>query len=142
MSTEGFTRVWNQTLNGNAWMRSTPHPTDALESLLERFYDEAVTQPPNTRRLFASIERLLRYLGSTEGRTHDNLWVTSHFLVPGDEHWEVDWADLPEQVVELLSRMGEEFLEAVDDPDWVRNFGDLPEQLLVQLKAYEADYSG
>lgn len=145
MSTEGFTRAWNNTIDGIAHTRGAPHPphpTDALESLLEMLYHEAVTEPPNTRRLFAAIERLLRYLGSSEGRTHDNLWVTSNFLVPGDEYWEVDWADLPDPVVELLSRMSQEMWQAVEDPDWAKNYGSLPEQLLVQLKAYEGGHAG
>jgi hypothetical protein len=103
--------------------------------LLERLYDEAVTQPLNTRGLLAAIERLLRYLGSAEGLTHDNLRVTSRFLVPDDEDWEVDWADLPEPVVELLSRMGHDMWQAVDDPDWAENYGRLLEQLLGQLKS-------
>jgi len=137
MSTEGFTRVWNRTIDGIAHTRGAPHPTDALESLLELLYEEAVAQPPNTRRLFAAIRRILRYLGSSEGCTHDNLWVTSSFLVPGDEYWEVDWADLPEPVVSLLSRMSQEMWQSVGDPDWAEKFGGLPEQLLVQLEAFE-----
>jgi catechol 2,3-dioxygenase-like lactoylglutathione lyase family enzyme len=70
--------VWSTTIDGIARTRSAPHPTDGLESVLELLYDEAVTQPPNTRRLFAAIGRLLRYHGSVEGHTHDNLWVTSY----------------------------------------------------------------
>lgn len=142
MSTEGFTRVWNTTIDGIVRTRRTPHPTDALESLLERLYDEAVTQPTSTRRLLASIGQLLRYLGSTEGRTHDNFRVAGNFLETCDDYWEVDWAELPEPVVDLLSRMSMELSEAVDDPDWAKNDGAIPEELLARLKAYEAERAG
>jgi len=141
MSTEGFTRVWNAMIDGIARTRSTPHPTDALESLLERLYDEAVQQPRSTRRLLTLIGQLLRYLGSTEGRTHDNLWVTSNFLDACDD-WEVDWANVSETVADLLSRTSMEMSEVVDDPDWAKNTGAFPEELLARLKAYEANDAG
>ena len=142
MSTEGFARVWNRTIDGIARTRGGCHPTDDLESLLELLYDEAVTQPPNTRQIFAAIGRLLRYLGTGEGLTHDNLSVTSDFLSTSEEIWEVDWADLPEPVVDFLSRMSLELCDAVEDPDWAENYRALPEQLLGQLKEHEGGHAG
>jgi hypothetical protein len=34
-----------------------------------------------------------------------------------------------------------EMSEAVDDPDWAKNYGTL-EELLARLNAYEADHAG
>jgi hypothetical protein len=38
--------------------------------------------------------------------------------------------------------MGQEMWQAVADPDWAENYGSLPEQLLLQLKAYEGEHAG
>ncbi len=43
---------------------------------------------------------------------------------------------------QALSRIEEEMWEAVDDPDWVKNYGSLPEELLGQLKACEGSHAG
>ena len=140
MSTEGFARAWNSTIDGITRTRKVPHPTDALELVLELLYEEAVTQPPNTRRLLAAIGRVLRHLASSEGRTHDNFLVTSSFLVPGDEYWEVDWIELPEPVVGFLCRMQLEMWQAVGEPDGAKTYDSLPEQLLTQLDACEGGH--
>jgi hypothetical protein len=142
MSTEGFARLWNATVDGLALTGNKPHPTDALESIFELFYDEAVTQPPNSPRLSAAIGRLLRYLGRGEGHTHDNLRVASGFLAFRGKYWEVDWADLPQPVVELLSRLLLELCDAVEDPKKAEKFGGVIERLLVQLKAYDGSHAG
>jgi len=134
--------VWAKTIGGIARTSSAPRPSAALKVLLSRLYAEGCQRPPDLRRLGIAIKQVLLFLASDEGRTHDNCWVTSNFLMPGNDSWEADWYDLPERYVEILHAMGHELWQAVEDPEWTHNYGGLPEQLLGRLKAVEGDHAG
>ena len=105
-------------------------------------YEEACRRPPVPADLADAIERVLRFIESDAGRAHDNCWVTSNFLMPGDDYWEADWAELPEGYVEILAGMGHELWQAVEDPMWAENFGGLPNQLLSKLNAVRVNHAG
>ena len=135
MSRKRFEKVWSATLDGIASTRALPSPSPVLKKRLATLYEEAIRRPPDVARLDVAVEQVLRFLASPEGKTHDNCWVTSNFLTPGDDHWEADWYDLPERYVAILHTMGHELWQAVEDPEWTENYGGLPEQLLNRFKA-------
>jgi len=142
MSADGFETVWSKTIDGIARTRSAPRPSATLKPLLRGLYAEACRRPPVLPGLGTAIEQVLLFLASKEGRTHDNCWVTSNFLMPGNDFWEADWYDLPKRYVEILAAMGHELWQAVEDPEWTQNYAGLPEQLLARLKSLQGNHAG
>ena len=138
MSSEGFENVWNKTLEAIQQSEVAVQPTEDLEPLLLLMYEEACRRPVNEKSLQQTIEQLLNLFATEEGRSRDNCLVTSHFLMPGDEHWEEDWGDLPDRFVEILGIMSHELQQSVDDPEWSTTYGTTPEQLIMQLKTAPA----
>jgi hypothetical protein len=130
MTVEGFEFVWTKTLEGieSKGFRSEPSPE--LKPLLRALYEAACRRPSEGPVLDQAIRHVLGYLATPEGSTPDNCWVTSHFLVPGDEFWEEDWEELPDRFVEFLAIMTHELWQSVEDPEWSQTFGSMPEQLL------------
>jgi hypothetical protein len=105
-----------------------------LRPFLQAVYKETLSRPVNVVSLKNSLESLLEFL-TGDGRTNANCWATDLFFANCQE-WEGDWADrdLPENLHDVLTMMGEALHDTVKDPGVARNFGCLPEQLLEQLK--------
>ena len=82
-----------------------------------------------------NLRELLRFLAH-EGRTNANCWAVDLFFC-NSQGWERDWGDLdlPEQIHDVLAKMGEALHDTVGTPDIAQNFGCLPEQLLEALEA-------
>jgi len=133
MTTDSFEWVWTKTLaeTGEA-------PAPELKGLAGELYVEACKRPASPEKLDHALTRLLRFLAADIESSRANCRVVSNFLMSGDDCWEEDWGELPQAYVEILGIMGHEMAEAAEDPEWAREFGGTPEQILEQLKiSYE-----
>jgi hypothetical protein len=106
-----------------------------LRPLLQRVYEQSLSQPLNRIKLQKSLEDLLQFLAA-EGRTNANCWAVDLFFANG-VGWETDWTEqnLPEDIHDVLAMMGEALHDTVKAPEIAKNFGCLPEQLLERVKA-------
>lgn len=104
-----------------------------LKPLLQEVYSIVVLHPNDLIGLKRGLQYLLQFL-SQEGRTNANCWATDLFIGLC-EGWERDWVDLemPEDLHDVLAKMGEALHDTVRDPSVARNFDCLPEQLLEEL---------
>src|ERR1700744_1511195 len=100
-----------------------------LKSLLLRVHDDVTISPVNLPALENSLTELLQYL-SGGGRTSANCWATDLFICSDDSehHWPEQ--KLPDDFHDVLGKMGEALPDTIKSPDFARNFGCLPEQLL------------
>jgi hypothetical protein len=127
---EGFEWVWTVTLGETTDTGSSPEPSPDLKPHVQSLYMAACARPAQDVALEAAIVELLRFLDGPNGRAHDDCWVVSNFIMPGDDHWEEDWSELPERYVDLLGILGHELWQAATDPEWAEQFGGTPKQIL------------
>jgi len=127
----GFDEAWNTVTRPRDGESVSPN----LRPLLQRVYEQSLSQPLNRIELQKSLEDLLQFL-IAEGRTNANCWAVDLFFA-NSAGWESDWAEqnLPEDFHDILTMMGEALHDTVRDPDVAKNFGCLPEQLLERVKA-------
>ena len=130
---EGFEWVWTNTLGETTESGSSPEPSPELKPRMFSLYMAACARPAEDTALEAAIVDLLRFLDQTSAQLHDNCWVVSRFIMPGDDHWEEDWSELPERYVDLLGIMGHELEQAASDPEWAEEFGGTPKQILESI---------
>ena len=136
MTTDSFEWIWTKTLEQLGEAGGAPAPE--LKGLTAELYVEACKRPASPEKLDLALTRLLRFLATDIERSRANSRVVSNFLMSGDDCWEEDWGELPQAYVEVLGIMGHEMAEAAEDPEWAKEFGGTPEQLLEQLKiSYE-----
>lgn len=112
-----------------------------LGPLLQEVYTLFVSRPEDLAGLMHSLKDLLEFL-RYEGRTNANCWATDLFF--GEcKGWERDWVDLdlPEELHDVLAKMGEALHDTVQAPSVARNFGCLPEQLLEEVGRLRIDLS-
>ena len=133
MANESFDWVWESTLRNVEESGAGAKPSEALKPLMLELYVEACKRPVDESRLEAALVQLLRFLDSDAGGAIDNFAVTCSFIMPGDEFWEEDWAELPERFVDTLGIMAHELLQAAEDPEWADSFGGTPKQILDEL---------
>jgi hypothetical protein len=105
-----------------------------LRPLLSDVYANLLTQPLNQAGVQKSLRSLLEFL-AREGRTNANCWAADLFFANASG-WERDWVeqDLPEDIREILAKMGEALHDSVQAPEIAENFGCLPDQLLEKVK--------
>jgi hypothetical protein len=106
-----------------------PRLGDAYEAIIARPYD--------VPRIVVTVERLLEYLSSSEGRTHVNWVAVDRFFCIRDD-WEGDWEDEPEALADILGDMGGALHDTISAPEIAENFDSTPEQLLEQLRAFKS----
>lgn len=99
----GFDDAWNAVSRPRGGEPVSP----SLRPLLNRVYEQSLSQPLNRIELQKSLEELLGFL-SGEGRTNANCWTVDLFFA-NSVGWERDWAeqDLPEDFHDVLAMMGE-----------------------------------
>ena len=79
-----------------------------------------------------SLERLLKFLSSDEGRRDDNCKTTGAFFF---RRWTSrDWGSLPEAYVDILNDLAGMLHDAVSAPTIAKNFEGTPEQLLERVR--------
>ena len=90
---------------------------------LQDVYEQGLSQPLNVTRFKRSLEALLEFLND-KGRTNANCWAVDSFFCVG-QGWERDWADriFPEDLQDILARMGEALHDTVQFPKTAENFG-------------------
>ncbi len=109
-----------------------------LRPLLELVYDEIARRPPDLISLKTSLEKLLSYLSTSEGRTNANCCATDHFFLL-KEGWEARWDHLPASFKDILSDIGGVLHDAVKVPQIAENFESTPEQLLERLRSINTE---
>ena len=126
----GFDEAWTIV----AISRNGEPVSPKLRPLLRSVYSNCMCMPVNLVNLKTSVEHLLEFL-SGEGRTNANCWAADLFFA-NCHGWERHWFDLalPEDLHDVLGRMGEALHDTVKNPSIAANFGCLPEQLLEQLR--------
>ena len=122
-----FEEAWNA-----ASRRCGEAVSASLKPLLQAVNDAVTSRPPNLRATKKALTELLHFLGN-EGRTDANCWVTDLFFCLDKG---CDWAaqELPEDLHDILSRMGSALHDTVSAKDIAEDFGCLPEQLLADLR--------
>jgi hypothetical protein len=131
----GFERAWaaaSKPRNGEA-------VSPELKPLLEQVYVEFQSAQVNLLSLIENLSALLEYL-SGAGRTNANCWAVDLFFCLDDIGWERDWTDheLPDDVHDVLAKMGEALHDTVSSPEIARDFDCLPEQLLDRIRQLKA----
>lgn len=82
--------------------------------------------------LRGSLERLLKFLSSDEGRSDDNCRSTEAFFFR--RRTSQDWGSLPEAYVDILNDLASILRDAVSAPAIGENFEATPEQLLDRVR--------
>ena len=74
------------------------------------------------------------------GRTNANCWVVDLLFCLDDICWERDLADhdLPEDLHDVLAKMGNALHDGVPSPEIAKNFDCLPEQLLDRVRGLKS----
>ena len=106
-----------------------------LKPLLRQVYAEFQSEEVNLPSLNENLSALLEYLSGV-GRTNANCWAVDLFFCLDDIGWERDWADhrLPDDLHDVLAKMGNALHDTVSSPEIAKNFDCLPEQLLDQIR--------
>ena len=78
-----------------------------------------------------SLERLITFLTTEEGRTDANCDAIHHFF----DAIESEWSPLPEPYRAILDDMSGTMRESIYRPEVARTFESLPEQLLERVRA-------
>ncbi|HEX2121363.1 MAG TPA: hypothetical protein VHL59_06955 [Thermoanaerobaculia bacterium] len=100
-----------------------------LQPLLREVHGQIVRA--DLPALRASLERLLVFLTSPEGRTDANCSTIFHFF----DETEESWRPLPEAYRAILDDMSGTLHDAIYAPDIARTFESLPEQLLERVRS-------
>jgi hypothetical protein len=133
----GFDEAWSAVAKSEDWETVSPE----LRPLLQNVYLTVLSTPPDTISLKKSIEELLEFLAGP-GRTNANCWAADMFFMMS-EGWERDWTEqnLPEELHDVLSLMGDALHDTVQAPEVASNFGCLPEQLLDRVRNFRGGES-
>jgi hypothetical protein len=105
-----------------------------LRRLLESAYLEFAKEPIDRSRLKRSLEDLLQFLASSEGRTHANCVATDSFFtfhigeIPRSQ-------DLPDDINGIAFDLGGALHDTFTAPHIAENFSSTPGQLLARVKA-------
>jgi len=113
-----------------------------LRPLLRQVYSDVLAVPNDLPALKNSLTALLEYL-SGAGRTNANCWAVDLFFCLS-EGWERDWIEqnLPEDVHDVLSLMGQALHDTVKTPKVADNFDCLPKQLLERVRRLNVSAAG
>ena len=104
----------------------------ALYPLLKQFYDQMARKPNSLQGIKSSLENLLSFLTTVQGRTTANCFAVDLFVDLAD--WDLDWDSFPEQLKEIISDMVGVLRYTVRHPEVAANFYGLPEQLLDRVR--------
>jgi len=116
-------------------------PTPELEPLLDAVRRELIADEIDHTRLRASLERLLVYLSSPEGRTDANCVATEQYFSLDDEIEGSSGDRLPEGFRSILFDIGGTLHDTVSAPRIAENFQSTPEQLLLRVRALPTEES-
>ena len=100
-----------------------------LEPLLRRCYELINVERPDLTELKKALVRLLAFICSENGRTHENCTATDLFFCITDD-WDHDWGDLPQDFVDVIGHIAGALHDTVKAPKIADNFDSTPEQLL------------
>ena len=98
MRTAALEQAWQRLAGG----RSGEQPSPELRPLLLDVCRFTMEHPTDLAALRTSLQRLLAFLASPEGRTNANVWtVDLFFCLP--EEWGGDWSHLPHEFNNILN---------------------------------------
>jgi hypothetical protein len=103
------------------------HASRELELLLRDVYSAYGDEPA----LLVALERVLRFLVSSAGRTDANCSVTDHFIATTEDRWRGVVSDA---LSAILDDMGGTLHDAVHAPNIAKTFEATPEQLLERIR--------
>jgi hypothetical protein len=113
------------------------HLTLGLRWRLQDAYEAIISRPYDVPRIAASVEELLSYLTSPEGRTNGHCVAVDSFFCIRDG-WEGDWEDEPAALADVLGDMGGALHDTIGAPEIAENFDSTPELLLAQLRRFRS----
>jgi len=90
-------------------------------------------RPLDEALLRRSLESLLVFLSSPEGRTDANVVDTDAFMLAYD--LDRGWSHVPDGLAQILEGMAGALHDTIGAPEIATNFGSTPEQLLARLRA-------
>jgi hypothetical protein len=92
-----------------------------------------IEQPTDLVRLNSSLENLLYFLTTPNGRTNNNCKeIDLYFCLHGDNGF--NWDHLPEEFQLILDDIGGQLHDTVENPEITKNFESTPEQLLDRIR--------
>jgi len=95
-------------------------------------------EEPDIAAIKQSLEMLLEFLSSPEGRTHDHCCQTDTFFCLHDDRG-VSWEHLPDELEQILSDIGGALHDTISAPEVARNFSSTPEQLLERVRKMKVE---
>lgn len=117
--------AWQQAFNGS------PAVDRKLGTLVPAVCEGIERRPTDRVELRASLERLLQFLSSPEGRTDANCRAVDDFFCQPEEHgWSGEWDHLPPEFQDILGDLGGALHDTVTAPEIAQDFDSTPEQLL------------
>lgn len=112
-----------------------------LQPLLVAAQVEIAREPPNLAAMKASLERIMEFLCTPQGRTDANCNATFMFFLL-TERWPAGspdgWDHLPEDYAEILDDIAGCLHDTIESPEIARNFDSTPEQMLERIRILPA----
>lgn len=105
------------------------HVSRELEHLLREVHEKIVSE--DVAGLRASLETLLEFLSSANGRTDANCSVTYRFFTASEN----EWREFPADLRAILEDMSGTIQESIYAPVIAQTFESTPEQLLERVRA-------
>jgi hypothetical protein len=104
-----------------------------LRPLLFGVFESLGSNPTDLRAVVSSLDDLLVFLSTVEGRTRSSCWATKSFFYR--EGWgDVSWDGLPDDVAVILCDIASQLHYTVEDPTTAELNRTTPELLLQRLR--------
>jgi len=108
-----------------------------LRQLILDVHNKLIDMAQNTQDIKTSIEYLMTFLASPEGRTNAICEATDlYFCLHND--FGFGWDHLPEELQFILDDIGGQLHDTFTAPEIALNFDSTPEQLLMRIKQYKS----
>ncbi len=113
--------------------------TPDLQKLINAVRDKLVDKKSRTEDIVSSLEDLISFLASSEGRTDANCRATDWYFCLHEDHG-FSWDHLPEELQLILDDIGGQLHDTIMSPKISINFDSTPEQLLARIWRFKHKY--
>ncbi len=114
-------------------------PSPDLQKLINAVRDKLVDKKSPIEDIVSSLEDLLSFLVSSEGRTDANCQSTDTYFCLHRDHG-FSWDHLPKKLQLILADIGGQLHDTIMSPKMAINFDSTPEQLLARIWRFKNKY--